>query len=201
LLEAERARLPASSLSLSRPALSEVRPAALDVDAVDPAGTWLRHIPRLADPGVRPQPPGDNRWQRGAVVDAIYLADDEQTLWAEWYRHLAERGIPPMRQLPRDVWRHQVQTLNVADLSEANRLTPIGLTLPTPGRKAWPAYQEVGETLWNEGWHGLLAPSAARPSGLVLSLFVEDPTNLPAQPVPPPKVVSEPPAPPTGMLT
>jgi hypothetical protein len=106
-----------------------------------------------------------------------------------------------MHQLPRDVWRHQVQTLNVADLSDANRLTRVGLTLPTPGRKAWPAHQHVGETLWNEGWHGLLASSAARLSGLVLCLFVEDPTNLPAQPVAPPKVVSEPPVPPTGMRT
>jgi hypothetical protein len=79
---------------------------ALHVDAVDPTGTWLNHIPHRADPGVRPQPAGDNRWQRGEVVDALYLADEEQILWAEWYRHLAERGIPPMRQLPRDVLRY-----------------------------------------------------------------------------------------------
>ena len=106
-----------------------------------------------------------------------------------------------MQQLPRDVWRHQVQTLDVANLSDANRLARVGLTLPTPGRKAWPPYQDVGEALWNEGWHGLLAPSAARPNGLVLCLFVEDPTVLPAQPVPPPRVVSQPPVPPTGMRT
>lgn len=122
-------------------------------------------------------------------------------MWAEWYRHLAERGIPPMHQLPRDVWRHQVPTLEVADLSDANRLARVGLTLPTPGRKVWPPYQDIGEALWKEGWRGLLAPSAARASGLVLCLFVEDPTVLPAQPVAPPKVLTEPPAPPTGMRT
>jgi len=44
------------------------------------------------------------------VVDAIYLASDEATMWAEWYRHLAERGIPPLQQLPRDVWRYRVET-------------------------------------------------------------------------------------------
>jgi len=67
---------------------------ALDVDAVDAAGAWLRHIPHSADPRSRPNPHGDNRWQRGAIVDALYLAGDELTLWAEWYRHLAERGLP-----------------------------------------------------------------------------------------------------------
>jgi hypothetical protein len=94
-----------------------------------------------------------------------------------------------------------VQTLDVANLSDANRLLRIGLTSPTPGRKAWPPYQDIGEALWKDGWRGLLAPSAARASGLVLCLFVEDPTVLPAQPVPPPKVVTEPPTPPTGMRT
>ena len=106
-----------------------------------------------------------------------------------------------MQQLPRDIWRHRVRTLDVADLSEADRLARVGLTLPTPGRKGWPSYQNVGEALSKDGWHGLLAPSAARAKGLVLCLFVEDPTVLPAQLVPPPKVVTEPPAPPTGMRT
>jgi len=173
----------------------------LDAVAVDPAGTWLRQIPHGADPHSRPRPPGDSRWQRGDVIDALYLADDENTLWAEWYRHLAERGIPPMYQLPRDVWRHRVNTLDVADLRDANRLARVGLTLPTPGRAGWPAYQTVGETLWKEGWHGVLAPSAARSDGLVLSLFVEDPNALPAQALPPPSVVTEPPVPPIGMRT
>lgn len=106
-----------------------------------------------------------------------------------------------MQQLPRDAWRYQVRTLAVADLTDTERLARVGLTLPTPGRKAWPPYQDIGEALWKEGWPGLLAPSAARPSGLVLCLFVEDPTVLPAQPVPPPRVVTEPPAPPTGIRT
>lgn len=174
---------------------------APDVDAVDPAGIWLRQIPHGADPRLRPQPPGDNRWQRGDIVDALYLADAEETLWAEWYRHLAERGIPPMHQLPRDVWRHRVPTLDVADLSDAERLARVGLAMPTPGRLGRAPYQRVGETLSREGWAGLLAPSAARTTGLVLCLFVADPTTLPAEPIRPPRIVKEPPAPPTGMHT
>lgn len=106
-----------------------------------------------------------------------------------------------MQQLPRDVWRHEVGTLEVADLGDANQFARVGLPLPTPGRTRWPPYQNIGERLWKEGWRGLLAPSAARNSGLVLCLFVEDPSVLSVQPIPPPRVVTEPPAPPTGMRT
>jgi RES domain-containing protein len=148
---------------------------------------------------VRPQPPGDSRWQRGHVVDALYLAADEATTWAEWYRHLAERGVPPLMQLPRDLWVYRVASVEVADLSTGDRLARVRLEAPAPGRNTWPAYQGVGETLYSEGWPGLLAPSAARPDGLALCLFVDDP--LAARPVPPPAVVSEPPAPPTGLRT
>jgi RES domain-containing protein len=161
----------------------------------------VRHVPHGADPRVRPRPPGDNRWQRGDVVDALYLADEEATVWAEWYRHLAERGLPPLRQLPRDVWSYRVHRLDVADLSTLNRLAHVGLDPPTPGRKGRPRYQDVGETLWKEGWRGLLAPSAARADGLVLCLFVDDRAVLPVEPVAPPRVVTEPPVPPTGMRT
>lgn len=150
---------------------------------------------------MRPRPAADSRWQRGEVVDALYLAKEEATLWAEWYRHLAERGVPPLRALPRDVWRYRVPRLKVADLSTPGRLARVGLAPPAPGRRGWPAYQAVGEALHDEGWPGLLAPSAARPEGLVLCLFVDDPARLPAGPVPPPRAVVEPPAPPTGLRT
>lgn len=156
-------------------------------------------MPHGTDPRLRPQPPTDNRWQRGAIVDALYLARDEETLWAEWYRHLAERGIPPLHQLPRDLWQFRVPSLRIADLSGDERLAGVGLPPLTPGRRTWPPHQQVGETLRREEWDGLLAASAARPAGLVLCLFIDDPRILPATPVPPPTVVSAPPAPPTGM--
>ncbi|MHB8619664.1 MAG: RES domain-containing protein [Chloroflexota bacterium] len=161
----------------------------------------MRHLPHGADPRFRPQPPDDNRWQRGVVVDALYLARDETTLWAEWYRHLAERGVPPLKQLPRDVWRLCVPPLRIADVSAEQRLGRAGLAFPMPGRRTWQPYQGLGETLWREGWNGLLAPSAAHPAGRILCLFIDDPLALPAEPLPPPAVVSEPPVPPTGMRT
>ncbi len=122
-------------------------------------------------------------------------------MWAEWYRSLAELGVPPMHQLPRDVWRYRLRAFAVADLSSGDRLGRVGLTTPVPGRKTWRPYQSVGEQLWRESWPGLLAPSAARPEGRVLCLFVDAPGALPVRPFGRPRVVKEPPAPPTGMRT
>jgi RES domain-containing protein len=149
---------------------------------------------------TRTDPP-DNRWQRGSVVDAIYLADDEATTWAEWYRHLAENGIPPAQALPRDLWRWHVD-VEIADLSTGTRLARVGLPLPIPGRHTWPPFQEVGEALWREGLRGLIAPSAARSAGTTLCLFWEGEAEIEgAEPLPPPERIAEPPAPPTGMTT
>jgi RES domain-containing protein len=175
---------------------------ALDVDAVAVRQRrWWRHTVHGADPLARRSPPPDNRWQRGAVVEALYLASDEATVWAEWYRALAEAGIPPNQQMPRDLWSWVVDPgLAVADLTSADRLQRVGLPLPHPGRKSWPPYQEVGERLWREGRPGLLAPSAARPrGGLVLCLFREGQRVPRIRPVAPPRIVPEPPPPPTGM--
>jgi len=146
-------------------------------------------------------PPPDNRWQRGDVVDALYLGDTPETVWAEWYRHLAELGVPPGRQMPRELWEWRIRGV-VADLSGAERLARVGLPLPRPGRASWPAFQAVGEALAGEGWHGLVAPSAARPAGQVLCLFrAEDGSPMLDAVVVGSERVDDPPAPPTGMTT
>jgi hypothetical protein len=91
---------------------------SLDVDPVRVTGRWVRHAypggPAFADR----DPPPDNRWQRGDHVDALYLADDDATAWAQWYRHPAERGLPPHEQMPRDLWQWEID-VEVADLSDA----------------------------------------------------------------------------------
>lgn len=173
---------------------------ALDVDTASVEGVWARHVPAGLDPGGRPSPPGDNRWQRGRV-DALYLADSASCAWAEWYRHLAEASIPPNFAMPRDLWRYDLQPLEVADLSDPDRLARVGLTSPRPGRRSWPYFQGVGEQLHGEGWRGLLAPSAARPDSRVLVVFLPDET-IPAELVATGYTrIADPPAPPIGMQT
>jgi RES domain-containing protein len=163
-------------------------------------GRWLRHTPPGTPPLPKREPPPDNRWQRGEVVDALYLADTEDTVWAEWYRHLAERAIPPLAQMPRDLWSWNVD-VEVADLTTSDRIAAAGLSPPTPGRAGWAPYQTVGEQLWRDGWAGLIAPSSARPAGRLLCLFRSGDAVAGAKPVPPPRQVSEPPAPPAGLRT
>jgi RES domain-containing protein len=173
-----------------------------DPAAVAIRGSWWRHVPLGGDPWHRPAVAASNRWQRGDVVAALYLADSAQTAWAEWYRHLAERAIPPMQTLPRELWRWHVDLERVADLRSPEALAARGLSPPRPTRADWPRFQRVGEALHGAGWPALVAASAARPSGFVLCLFRPGPAH-PAgiEPVPPPERVDEPPAPPRGMTT
>jgi RES domain-containing protein len=174
----------------------------VDVDRTAVIGRWVRHGPDGAPtwPPLRVPPP-DGRWNRGDVIGALYLADSEETVWAEWYRHLAEKGLPPNEQMPRRLWQWDVD-VRVANLATAARLRRAGLGPPPPGRQTWPPYQNVGQQLWREGWIGLLAPSAARPSDRVLCLFREGGERLVGvRPVGQGRRIDEPPAPPTGMTT
>ena len=73
----------------------------------------------------RPAP--DGRWQRGEQVPGLYLAQDQDTVWAEWYRALAELGERPDSRLPRDLWRFRVALEQVADLAAPASLRQLGL--------------------------------------------------------------------------
>lgn len=168
--------------------------------AVTASGRWFKHAYPGSPPLPQREPAPDNRWQRGDVVDALYLADSEQTAWAEWYRHLAEAMIPPLAQMPREMWTWQVDA-EVADLSTESRLRAMGLDVPQPGSRTWPRFQKVGERLAADGWAGLLAPSAARPEGKVLCLFRNAAGVGGARPLPPPRMIVEPPPPPVGLRT
>ncbi len=107
-------------------------------------GVFFRHVPAGGSPLFRPERPADGRWQRGEVVEGFYLAGDERTAWAEWYRALAELAVPPMHQMPRDLWRFGVELEGVADLSDVGKLAAVGLAQPIPSRRQWPRFQAVG---------------------------------------------------------
>jgi RES domain-containing protein len=171
-----------------------------DVAAIAVRGLWLKHTYPGSAALPEREPAPDNRWQRGGVIDALYLAESEATVWAEWYRHLAERMVPPLAQMPRELWSWQVDA-QVADLSTPERLAAVGLEQPAPGRHSWPSCQRLGERLWKAGWSGLLAPSAGRPAGQILCLFRDEDGVRGAEPLPPPLRVIEPPPPPAGLRT
>jgi hypothetical protein len=173
----------------------------LDVDPTAVAGTWFRHVPAGADVHLRPPHPADNRWQRGDVVDALYFADSEETVWAEWYRFLAEAGLPPRQGLPRDLWRWNIALPEVADLGDEGRLERVGLPPLKPTRRQWPDFQAVGEQLFADGWPALVSASAARPAGRTLCVFRTAKRVAGTWPVRPPTTVSATPVVPRGLRT
>jgi hypothetical protein len=173
----------------------------LDVDAIALAGVWYRQVPAGADPLYQPPHPADNRWQRGAVVAALYFADSEPTAWAEWYRALAEAALPPSQSLPRDLWRWRIALPRVADLGDDERLARVNLAPLAPTRMQWPAFQAVGEALHAAGWPAVVSASAARPEGRTLCVFRTARAIPGATPERPPVTVPEPPPVPTGLRT
>lgn len=172
----------------------------MHVDTVPVSGEWIRHVPHHAALLGRPVVGSDGRWQRASVVRGLYLADERDTAIAEWYRVLAELGLPPAQRIPHD---HHVWSLDLelADLSDGDRLHAVGLQAPRPGRRGWPAFQTVGEQLWHDGVRGLLAPSAARPGSLIACVF-DDGTWPPAGCTPIRAIeITDIPRPPRGMTT
>lgn len=165
------------------------------------AGSWWRQTPHGSDPLWLASPASSGRWQRGEVVAAIYFADEEPTAWAEWYRLLAETALPPSHGMPRDMWRWTIAVGDIADLSTTAKLAEVDLPVLRPSRTTWAPFQAVGERLHHQGYRGVLYPSAARPDHQALCLF-RDGILIPGiNPVRPPLVHRDPPAPPTGMRT
>ena len=87
----------------------------MDVDAIRVGGEWVRHAPQHSELLGRAAEPTDGRWQRGDVVDALYLADQPDTAIAEWYRFLAEHGLPPGEAIPHE---HHVWQLDLEERME-----------------------------------------------------------------------------------
>ena len=164
------------------------------------AGIWYRHVPAGAPP-MPGHPAPDGRWQRGEQVTGLYLAEDPDTVWAEWYRALAELGEPPDLRLPRDLWRFSLNMNRVADLSRRAALRALGLPDPKPDRAQWPACQDAGARLAADGFEGVLFCSSARPAGLCVCVFGTADGFAGVRLDGNPKRISAAPVPPRGMRT
>lgn len=178
--------------------------SALDTSQVEATridAVWWRHIPAGADALHKPAPPHDNRWQRGAAVDAFYLSDSAETAYAEWYRTLARLRTRVLDAVPFDLVRVHVTLNQVADLSDLERLGRVGLPAPRPGTDNWSVFQQIGEQLHEAAFDGLLAPTDARPGHLLLCIFRPGVGVPGLRQVWPATQVEEPPLVPIGLAT
>jgi hypothetical protein len=121
------------------------------------------------------------------------------TVWAEFYRALAERRLAPQDALPRDLHRVHVRLKQVADLRTEKAQRAYGLPRMRPSSYQWPAYQQVGERLAAEGAHGILYRSSARTRSLCLCVFEAGLQGLEIEGEPISVITA--PTPPTGMRT
>lgn len=122
-------------------------------------------------------------------------------MWAEWYRHTSEAGVPPDRRLPRSIWQVQVDLDDVVDLTGAGRLEGLGITRLDPIRRQWPLTQPIGEAYYRDGARAILAPSAARRGGRVLAVFRRGRAHPGLVSIPPPRLHTKLPPIPRGLRT
>ena len=162
-------------------------------------GRWLKHTRSRLRGATRARASSRQPLAAGHGRGCLYLADCEDTVWAEWYRHLAERAIPPLAQMPRQLWTWEVD-IEVADLSTAERLTAVGLPhrnpATAPGRRFRRSARDYGGTA---GPGSLAERGSTRGTGAVpLPLFRR---AAEAKPLGQPRTIEEPPPPPTGLHT
>jgi RES domain-containing protein len=159
-------------------------------------GVWVRHT--APDVGGIDAHAGGSRWltpgRRG-----VYLADSEETTWAELYRALAESRRAPAGAMPRDLHRVSVNLERVADLSSERARGALGLPRIRPTRAQWPSFQAVGKRLAEGGAQDVMYRSAARTRARCLCVFEAGLQGLSVdgEPV---RVITAPP-PPRGMRT
>jgi hypothetical protein len=140
------------------------------------------------------------RWQP-QDVPGLYLAGSTETVWAEWYRQLAERELEPSRDVPRELWRFAVRLDRVADMTSQKRLADAGLPQPRPTISQWPVFQTLGSQLAGEGVQAILYTSAAHVGGVCLCVFRDLIAQAAVHPIGPPFRIDDPPPPPRGLRT
>lgn len=124
----------------------------------------------------------------------MYLAESEETAWAEMYRWLAEARRAPTVAMPRDLHHVTVDLERVADLRAERARGALRLPRMRPTRQQWLAFQVVGEALESAGAQGVLYASTARSRSTCLCVFEAGLRGLTAagEPI---RVITPPPVP------
>jgi hypothetical protein len=112
------------------------------------------------------------RWHREGLGYAQYLSPDPQGAWAELVRFFSIRSELLAAELRRDLWLVYVVESDLADLSSFGHWSTCGLDPACAVGEHAPC-QALGDELRAAGYRGVLAPSAALPEAINLTLFGE----------------------------
>jgi RES domain-containing protein len=173
----------------------------IDVAWVPVEGIWVHYVSVARRRGGQRrsrQVPAPGRWQP-AGTRRLYLANNEDTAWAEFYRALAERGQSPEEEMPCELVWMRVQLERVADLRSETARRTLGLPRMRPTRTQWPTFQAIGTELIAHGAQGVLYGSAARTRSVCLCVYEAGLQGLSVEGEPV-RVITVPP-PPRGLRT
>lgn len=123
--------------------------------------------PLWVSPNSRP-----GRWSHpedGTV--AQYCTLDAASAIAEMVRYENLRQIDEARELRISVWELRVNEGAIADYSTPRRAARQGFAWEPLTSDSWGKCREEGLRIMNAGGRGVLAPSAALPQGVALTLF------------------------------
>jgi RES domain-containing protein len=123
--------------------------------------------PLWVSPNSRP-----GRWnhpEKGTV--AQYCSLDAASAVAEMVRSENLRKIEAARELRVSVWELRIDEGAIADYSTPEKAEAQGVAWKQLLSDRWSACQAEGRRIRDSGGRGVLAPSAALPQGLALTLF------------------------------
>lgn len=112
------------------------------------------------------------RWshpENGTI--AQYCALDVASAIAEMVRNEDLREVEDARELRVSVWELRVDEGAIADYSTPERVSEQGFSWEALLSDSWDECQDEGRRMIAAGGRGVLAPSAALPQGVTLTLF------------------------------
>ena len=113
----------------------------------------------------------DGRWHRRGVGFAQYFSLSPAGAWAELIRYFGLRSPEQVVEQRRSLWHAHVEVEDVADLSTFDRWVACGLDPMDAVSDDHAGCQRVAQGLVEQGYRGVLAPSAALPEAINITVF------------------------------
>lgn len=113
----------------------------------------------------------DGRWHVARVSPTQYFGVTPDACWADLIRHENLRTEHELAMVRMQLWVLQLSEQRIADYSAFEKAEAAGFPPDALIDDDWGRCQAEGDRLRSLGYRGVLAPSAALPGDLVLTLF------------------------------